>query len=124
TDITGTPNSMGNALGVLVTDSVNNQILDNIIAGNGGRGIEIDLGATNMAILRNSIFANGPTTPGNQIGLGIDLDGGGVTPNDQVPGDPDAGGNNLQNFPVITSVGSAGGSTTITGTLNSTPNTA
>lgn len=63
------------------------------------------------AILSNSIFANG--------GLGIDLAGDGVTPNDA--GDADEGSNNLQNFPTLTSVGSCGASTLIQGTLDSTP---
>ena len=44
-----------------------------------------------------------------------------MTPNDS--GDPDSGGTNRQNFPVLTSVTSAANSTTIQGTLNSTPNT-
>ncbi len=85
----------------------------NIIAFNGVSGVALAFGF-GTRILGNSIFVNG--------GLGIDLGGGdfagdGVTPND--PGDTDAGPNNLQNFPVITSVSSAGGSTTVTGTLNS-----
>src|SRR5262249_53482677 len=67
-----------------------------------------------IGILRNSIFANGA--------LGIDLGINGKTDND--PGDGDDGPNNLQNFPEITSVAGTGVSTTITGKLNSTPNTA
>src|SRR5205823_437500 len=53
-------------------------------------------------------------------GLGIDLGGDGVTPNDA--NDSDAGANDLQNFPVLTSVASYGGQTHIIGTLNSRPN--
>src|SRR5207253_9630380 len=103
--------------------SVNNQILNNVIAGNSTRGVEIDAGASNMAVLGNSIFANGPNTPGNESGLGIDLNGDGVTHNDLVRNDPENGGNHLQKFPELTSVTSAGGSTTIDGTLNSIANT-
>ena len=85
-------------------------------------GIEIrqTLGTTvmNNAVLSNSIFSS-------STGLGIDLHTGfnadGVTPND--PCDADLGPNNFQNFPVITSAISAGGSTTIQGSLDSTANT-
>jgi parallel beta-helix repeat protein len=67
------------------------------------------------AILGNAIFAN--------AGLGIELTNDpnvrGVTPND--PRDPDDGANNLQNFPVLQSATSGGGTTTVKGTLNSTP---
>jgi hypothetical protein len=44
-----------------------------------------------------------------------------VTSNDT--GDGDTGANNLQNFPVLTSVEVTSGNTIITGTLDSTPNT-
>jgi hypothetical protein len=44
-----------------------------------------------------------------------------VTANDLL--DVDGGGNNRQNFPVLTSAASGGGTATIEGTLNSTPNT-
>ena len=68
--------------------------------------------AKHCPILRNSIS-------GSQL-IGIDLGGDGVTLND--PGDGDGGANDRQNFPTITNVFASGGGTTITGTLNSTPN--
>lgn len=83
----------------------------NVIAFNGGRGINAISGTSN-ALLTNSIFSN--------ASLGIDLNQDGVTPNDT--GDADGGPNNLQNFPVLTSA-TPGATTTIQGTLNSTPNT-
>lgn len=90
----------------------------NIIANNGDTnsfsakaGIYIDptAGAGN-AIRGNSIF--------NNAGIGIDLGTPGVNAND--PGDPDAGPNNLQNTPVLSSANNAN---RVAGTLNSTPNT-
>jgi hypothetical protein len=73
--------------------------------------------AINNAILGNSIFSN--------AGLGIDLEFDGdpncVEPNDNC--DVDTGPNNLQNYPVVTSVISGGGSTHIQGSLNSAPST-
>ncbi|HKR10644.1 MAG TPA: Calx-beta domain-containing protein [Pyrinomonadaceae bacterium] len=89
----------------------------NKIAFNGGPGVLV-LNGTDNSIRGNSIFSN--------TGLGIDLNAvsgtpTGVTPND--PNDTDLGANNLQNFPVITTVSSNASSTTILGNLNSTPNT-
>lgn len=66
--------------------------ISNEIAFNGGKGVLVTGGAGNI-ITGNSIHSNG--------GLGIDLGGDGVTPNDPSP-DADAGPNNLQNYPVIT----------------------
>ena len=68
-------------------------------------------GSENNAIWGNSITDNGS--------LGIDLDSDGVTPNDS--GDTDVGGNNLQNFPVLTEAGSDGSGTVVRGSLNSRP---
>ena len=99
----------------------------NVIAFNGGNGVVAvgfhtpDTGDTGYSILGNSIFQNGA--------LGIDLvaelnvffsTGDGVTPNDV--GDPDIGGNNLQNFPVLTSA-TTNADTTVEGTLNSIADT-
>jgi photosystem II stability/assembly factor-like uncharacterized protein len=90
----------------------------NTIAFNGGPGIAV-ISGTGNSLRGNSIFSN--------AGLGIDLvrasftTPDGVTANDV--NDTDNGGNNLQNFPLVTSVLSMGGNTTIQGSLNSTPST-
>ena len=91
----------------------------NTIAFNSGPGVLVTSGTGN-SIRGNAIFSN--------AGLGIDLGGvtfptgaNGVTAND--PNDADNGPNNLQNFPLLTSVTSVGSNTTIQGNLNSTPNT-
>jgi parallel beta-helix repeat protein len=115
TDITGT-NLLGNSSdGVFVSVSFDNTIESNIIAGNGAQGVDIVNGATNIAVLGNSIFANG--------GLGIDLGTTGVTPNDLGGGDADPGDNHLQNFPVLTTAVTGSGTVTLGGFLDSTPNT-
>ncbi|HXY72043.1 MAG TPA: hypothetical protein VEM41_05835, partial [Actinomycetota bacterium] len=84
--------------------------MGNVIADNGLAGVFVDSGTGN-AIRENSIVANGA--------LGIDLHPTGVNPNDT--GDPDKGANLGQNYPVVTSAVSSGGTTTVNGTLNSTP---
>jgi VCBS repeat protein len=149
TDVTGNlplPNGRtaffdGDAGIVVPANSRGDRIIQNRIAYNKGDGIRItnvsgtDINSIEIEIADNEIYAN--------EGLGIDLGGKGITPNDL--GDPDTGANNLQNFPVLTStVASAAGETfseragevgrempdpmlvaalTINGTLNSTPNT-
>ncbi len=123
-------NAAGNAAlsnqsyGVFIDDALANAVggavsgAGNIIAFNRYVGVAVTQNniATGNAIRRNSIFSNS--------GLGIDLVGGnedsfGVTANDS--GDGDSGANNLQNFPVLTSVTSTSTSITIRGTLNSKP---
>ena len=118
----GTGSFFGNGTGISFSESASNNTIGgtalgagNLIAFNTGMGVFVDKKAINNAVLGNAIYSNP-----NQ--LGIDLYSGmlGVTPNDV--GDADTGANNLQNFPVITSVISTGGTTTIQGTLESTSN--
>ena len=72
----------------------------NVISGNTGKGITIEsVNSTGNSILSNSIYSNGA--------LGIDLNGA----------------NNLQNFPVLTSVEFGTGTVTIIGSLNSSADT-
>jgi PKD repeat protein len=90
----------------------------NIIAHNGATpfysGVRIGNTGLRNTIRGNRIFANSQ--------LGIDLRWpDGVNAND--PDDPDTGGNNLQNYPVVTFAQSyADGTTNLHGTLDSNPN--
>ncbi|MFN0279865.1 MAG: cohesin domain-containing protein [Pyrinomonadaceae bacterium] len=79
----------------------------NVIAYSGGLGLQVV--GSGISIRGNSIYSNS--------NLGIDLGSDNVTANDDK--DPDTGPNNLQNYPVVTNA--AIGSTTVGGTLNSTP---
>jgi hypothetical protein len=126
TNASGT-GALGNGLdGVQVAGADDNTVggtasgAGNRIAHNGAAGVRVivngafgDEGATGDRVLSNSIFSN--------AGLGIDLGANGITANDN--DDLDAGANNLQNFPVITSAtrSNTTGLTTISGTFNSTP---
>ena len=117
TDATGTAPLGNGGSGVRTIGSASNNTIGgavaaaaNIIAFNGASGVNI-FGGSNNVISRNSIFQNG--------GPGIDLsDDSGITPNDGC--DADAGANDLQNFPVLTSASSGAGNTSIMGILNST----
>jgi trimeric autotransporter adhesin len=105
----------GNSLqGVRITHSTSdsNAIVRNIISNNGNAGVAVSDGTGNRI--------NGNSMVGNAA-LGIDLDLNGITLND--PGDGDSGGNDRQNFPILTSVIDNAGTTTVSGTLNSTPST-
>lgn len=92
----------------------------NIIAHNGTvgpyySGVRVGNTGLSNTIRGNRIYANSQ--------LGIDLRWpDGVNINDD--GDPDTGGNNLQNYPIITFAQAyANGTTVIRGALNSNPNT-
>jgi hypothetical protein len=129
-DITGTQ-PLGNDAGISIVSTGASTVggaeagAGNILAFNGTlcdvhhAGVIVSgSDATGNRIEGNSIFANG--------GLGIDLkivfDGPcGITDNDTC--DTDIGPNNLQNYPILTSATTIGGSTTIQGSLNSAPNT-
>ncbi len=101
----------GGALGNLIGGTAGGA--PNVIALNGGTGITLDATAGNRnGLLGNRILSN--------AGLGIDLGGDGVTPNDA--DDSDTGPNDYQNFPVLTDVHSIDGTTTIFGNLSSLPN--
>lgn len=84
----------------------------NRIGSNALAGVAVDTTASTANLIRgNTIVRNG--------GLGIDLLPTGPTSND--PMDSDTGPNRLQNFPAITGMSYAGGTTTIQGTLDSAP---
>ena len=125
TDITGTL-PLPNDTGVLLNTAGTTDVLiggtapgeGNLIAFN--QGVSTVHGIWNLGrrvtIRGNSIHDNG--------GLGIDNTPVGVDPNDV--GDPDTGANDLQNFPLISSVtrlGPQGAGTRVQGFLRSTPST-
>ena len=136
TDVTGTVDLGTSGIGIFVLGrSV--QIggtaagEGNVIAFSQGAGVLIDYSTINVlsnTIRGNSIHGNGAAHgAGSPSPLGIDLGNpggfgqGGLTLNDL--DDPDAGPNANQNFPLLSSAVSGGGSTTIHGHLNSTPST-
>jgi hypothetical protein len=102
--------------GVLVSGFSGNKIggtapgEGNFIIGNGGTGVRIGTGTGNL-IAGNVIRSNAQR--------GIDLGPVGVTPND--PTDSDSGANNLQNFPVVTSVLTGTAATRVTSSFVTTP---
>ena len=110
-----TDNTMNNAGFAILVDVARPVTIQHNILSNGLDGVAPSLVSSSMptTISENSIFGN--------ANLGIDLGSNGVTLNDT--GDADTGPNDLQNFPVLTSVTNGGGMTTINGRLNSAANT-
>ena len=125
TDASGTI-AAGNGIWGISIDSASNVTIGgtaatgNVIAFNGDPvaigifgGVGISAG-TNNPIIGNHIFGNVGLS-----GLGIDLGKDGVTLNHV---NPSTGPNNFQNFPILGSALAGPTSTTIAGTLVSTPN--
>jgi hypothetical protein len=118
TDLTGAVPVRNAIDGVLITLIASNNTIGgtvagagNIIAYNAGNGVNL-LSGTGNSVLSNRIFSN--------TLLGIDLGGDGVTQNHPTPG---GGPNNLQNYPVLTSIIAGALSSTVHGTLQSAPGT-
>ncbi len=125
TDATGQEDVGNSGIGVAVLDGDNNTVggtaagAPNVMAFNGRDGAAVVSPSgtnTGNAILSNSIFSNGHL--GIDLGVASGYDDG-FTPNDSGDGDP--GPNGLQNFPELSSVSSSNGTTTIEGTMDSTP---
>ena len=100
---TGSPQQMAVKLAGDGSEITNNKIYTN-----GGAGISI-VGGTSNLISQNSIYANGTAADA----LGIDLNDDGVTLNDNT--DVDSGPNNLENFPVIGSAFISGNNLIVSG---------
>jgi YVTN family beta-propeller protein len=129
TDRTGEKSLPNTASGIVLSNNASDNVIGglepgcgNLIAFHPGWGIACAGGPDPVirnAILSNSIHSNS--------GIGIDLNHGletipyNVTPND--PGDGDTGTNDLQNFPVLTSVEFGIDDVTVTGSLNSASST-
>ena len=100
--------------GINIVGANDNRMEGNVIAFNGGPGVRLVESASPMmsanhnALLGNMIFEN--------VGLGIDLNGDGPTPNNL---NISTGPNELQAYPVLTSVTFDGTMTTVKGFLQS-----
>jgi CSLREA domain-containing protein len=119
TNAAGTAALGNGADGIFVNGGTNNGVGGTTAGGanrigfNRAAGVFVAAGVRDT-ILHNALFSNAL--------LGIDLAPRGVNPNDLK--DPDTGANLRQNYPVLNSATAAAATTTVTGTLNSTPNTA
>ena len=115
----GGSSSLGTQLaGIHLSDNASHNVIGTNQAGNviafNHRGVVIEgAGTVGNTILNNRIYGN--------LSLGIDLGNDGVTPNQ--PSGSGSGPNNLQNFPVLTSVDNNSFPTVVNGTLKGTPGT-
>ena len=91
----------------------------NTIANNGRSGVLVERTSSGVEISSNSIHSNAELGIDLQSSTSSGISGDGVSANDT--GDPDTGGNELQNFPLLESAASGGGQTNLAGTLNSQP---
>ncbi|MDC6366097.1 MULTISPECIES: beta strand repeat-containing protein [Flavobacteriaceae] len=112
--ITGSGQNGGNCSGSVKNMGIelagnNSQVTNNIIHTNGGAGLSLIGSGTGNLISQNSFYANGTAT----ASLGIDLNGDGVTINDN--SDADSGPNNLNNFPIINFVTISGSNLLVKG---------
>lgn len=104
--VSGTANQIGGRAA-----GMGNVIAFNTIGASDLGSAVIVAGGLGMTIVGNSIYSND--------GLGIDLARNGVTANDACDADSAATNNGLQNYPVLNTVSSGAGVTTIQGTLGS-----
>lgn len=95
TTITSSGRLGGSCLSGIRSDGDDAIFRNNVIHTNGGAGLTLENNGRGNLISQNSFFANGTIA----AALGIDLDGDGVTLNDD--GDGDNGPNRLMNFPII-----------------------
>jgi hypothetical protein len=107
---------LGNRSGVAIYQSSNNSVVDNLIANN-DVGVMLTGNSSRDEVRRNSIQ--------NHLYLGISLGyeyNFVFTPLANDAGDADTGPNAKQNYPLISSATSIGGSVTIAGSLNTESN--
>ena len=124
----GIPSGLVQSTGITMRSGAASTVLDrNVVNANYGAGVQVNNGATGTRMTRNSFFANGTITartgglPTGQIGIDLnsptdDINLGTppfVTLNDF--GDADTGGNDLLNFPILSTATVAGGNLTLTG---------
>ncbi|MEQ1661568.1 MAG: cadherin-like domain-containing protein [Thiobacillus sp.] len=119
TDATGTVSIGNTRAGVYIDGTASNNVIGgavagsgNLIANNGWDGIRLNGTGTGNTFQSNTIYGN--------TEQGIDIGGAGITANDG--GDGDTGGNNLQNFPSLSSATTTTAGTTFVGFFNGAAN--